>query len=166
MRTKIKRLRDWIGRVLPCTSSLLECSLACKIQSQAFPPCFAFPFSPFITRLREYKDVPVAKLWVLPQTRIPMKTSQGNRKEPWSLLNFSLALLLGAVSLCMWAHSNMWSENGQENELWRWDSRQSWCISEIIFSNNYLVKLSKMVWRWRTSCGVFWGWNVIQSTKH
>ena len=74
VRTKIKRLHDRIGRVLPCSSSLLEYSLAYNIRSPAFPPCFALPFSPFITRLREYRDLPVAKVWVLPQIRIPMKT--------------------------------------------------------------------------------------------
>lgn len=74
VRTKIKRWHDWIETGLPCSSSLLECPLASNIQSWAFPPCFALPFSPFVTWLKEYKDFPVVKLWVLPQIQIPMKT--------------------------------------------------------------------------------------------
>lgn len=74
VRTKIEKRTPLNRRVLPYSSPLLECSLACNIRSWTFLPCFALPFSLFSARLQEYKDLPIAKLCVLPQTRIPMKT--------------------------------------------------------------------------------------------
>lgn len=93
-----------MGRVLPCNSPLLEYSLACNIQSWAFPPCFALPFSPFITRLREYKDLPVAKLWVRHRQEFLWTPDPRDWKGAMELIISLWLCFLGLHRLCACGH--------------------------------------------------------------
>ena len=79
--------------------------------------------------------------------------TQGNKKELWSLLNFPLALLLGALwALCKWAHVSMWPEEGT-----RINSRDKIAVRMDIFHKLPLKRGSPKWWGVEDWLGALFG---------